>query len=339
MTSDNETDTNDSNKTSMQPSPISYSSSADQPHRLEHELKDTMEIGDRLSLKEQLELKTVVGLALVDDTCNSLINEWIIDSGASMHLCNNKEWFTEFTDLPIKSVNIANTKVHLDITGGGTVLLNVYTKQGLWNQVTLSNVLYAPDAMCNLLSVSQITSKGAKGYIDDTTFNIIHNDELLMDSTVHNGLFHLNMHHESTFNIINTTSTDVALANTLPTNIDNDRPTEDVNPVDEDGNDEANDQPTEDTESVDDPDTTPTPGFNFNDRVWALHRDLGHMSLDSMSRLVDMSEGMTVSKKEIKARMGQSCPVCKVTTSVVRIPRDPASRTSTAPGDLLHIDV
>ncbi|KAF9695884.1 hypothetical protein EKO04_006260 [Ascochyta lentis] len=294
-------------------SPLASERPADIYSRLEHGLKETMET-ETLNLGREMELKTVVGLALVDDEYNSLMHEWIMDSGASMHLCNNKKWFTEFADLPTKTVQVANTKANLDITGGGTVTLDVQTKEGKWNQVTLSNVLYAPDAMCNLLSISQLTNKGATGYVNETTFDIIHNDELLMDATSYEGLFKLNMY----------TSQPYAFAGTSPTAENNDEP-EQPNAT------ETNDEPEQPntTENNDEPEPqTEEPGFNFNDRVWALHRDLGHMSLEAMSRLADMLEGMPVSKKEIKARMGQSCPVCKVTTDVVRVPRDPASRTS-----------
>lgn len=172
----------------------------------------------------------------------------------------------------------------------------------------------------------------------------MHNDELLMDSTPHKGLYHLNLRDDDPFAFAGITGD-----NKSPNSEDNSNQPEhsenaktEANPTEQtvkpptNPSQEAN--PTD--QAVEPPDPpTETPGFNFNDRVWALHQDLRHISLKAIARLADMSKGMSVSKKEIKAQIGQTCPVCKVTTAVVRIPRDPASRTSTAPGDLLHINV
>ncbi|KAH5782140.1 hypothetical protein HBI88_088490 [Parastagonospora nodorum] len=270
-----------------------------------------VEMRNTLGLVWEMRLKSVVGLALVDNKSDDMVNEWILDSGASMHLCNDRTKFVEFANLPNKTVRIANTKASLDITGGGTVLLNVETKEGKWNQIKLTNVLYSPDAMCSLLSISQMTLKGVEGYVNHDTFNLKHEGELLLDSTVYNGLYHLNMRQDQDqdqdcllTSISNNDEGNITDENNEPSVPPHDQPPPTAPP-------EPQQEPDEGSEASEEP------GFNFHDRVWSLHRDLGHMSLESMCKLVDMSEGIPVSKKEIKARMRQVCPVCKVTKSVM----------------------
>ncbi|KAH4810744.1 hypothetical protein HBI70_132400 [Parastagonospora nodorum] len=273
----------------------------------------------QLALEQALEANKVNSASMAptpDDesnkTCNShaddlntdqdnnksddMVNEWILDSGASMHLCNDRTKFVEFANLPNKTVRIANTKASLDITGGGTVLLNVETKE---------------DAMCSLLSISQMTLKGVEGYVNHDTFNLKHEGELLLDSTVYNGLYHLNMRQDQDqdqdcllTSISNNDEGNITDENNEPSVPPHDQPPPTAPP-------EPQQEPDEGSEASEEP------GFNFHDRVWSLHRDLGHMSLESMCKLVDMSEGIPVSKKEIKARMRQVCPVCKVTKSVM----------------------
>lgn len=80
-----------SNQHSMSSLTTSPSPTANTLHRLKHRQQDIVETRGVLELGEDLEFNTVVGLALVHDKYNSLTNTWIIDTGATMHLCNNKK--------------------------------------------------------------------------------------------------------------------------------------------------------------------------------------------------------------------------------------------------------
>lgn len=51
-----------------------------------------------------------------------------------------------------------------------------------------------------------------------------------------------------------------------------------------------------------------------------------------------MSDGITLTDKEIKAKIGAICPICATTKATVKIPRDPASRRFKEPGALIHVD-
>ena len=58
-----------------------------------------------------------------------------------------------------------------------------------------------------------------------------------------------------------------------------------------------------------------------------------------MQKLLKIGVKLAVTHAQIKARIGQRCPICAATKNVVKIPRDPASRTTSKPRDLLYINV
>ncbi|KAG7534049.1 Ribonuclease H-like superfamily [Arabidopsis thaliana x Arabidopsis arenosa] len=73
---------------------------------------------------------------------------WIIDSGATHHVCHDKNLFLTLSETLNNSVTLP-TGFGVKITGIGTVKLSDF--------MILKNVLYIPDFRLNLLSVSQLT--------------------------------------------------------------------------------------------------------------------------------------------------------------------------------------
>ena len=73
------------------------------------------------------------------------ISDWVIDSGATFHCCNDRAAFTEYRKVN-HCVQIPNGK-HIRVHGIGTV-------------GSLRNVNHIPDFMVNLLSVQQLVSDG-----------------------------------------------------------------------------------------------------------------------------------------------------------------------------------
>ena len=78
---------------------------------------------------------------------------------------------------------------------------------------------------------------------------------------------------------------------------------------------------------------------DFADPVWKEHRRLGHLGLQRMLQLCTHSTGMNVSQEQIKAKLGQICPICATTKAIVRIPRDPAKIRYETKGELVHADI
>ncbi|XP_010526680.1 PREDICTED: uncharacterized protein LOC104804180 isoform X2 [Tarenaya hassleriana] len=75
---------------------------------------------------------------------------WILDTGASTHVCCNLGLFSEVHDIPVVSVSLPNGS-SLKVTQAGTVLLS--------SSITLSSVLFIPTFHYNLLSVSCLTQQ------------------------------------------------------------------------------------------------------------------------------------------------------------------------------------
>ena len=78
--------------------------------------------------------------------------------------------------------------------------------------------------------------------------------------------------------------------------------------------------------------------IDFKNKVWQWHFRLGHPSWEYMLKLVKNADGFDVTAKQIKAMRGAICPVCQTTKATYRIPREPARRRATRPGEAIHID-
>ena len=87
-------------------------------------------------------------------------DKWIVDSGSTKDMCNDKESFSEMTDLSedeSHQVKVGNGQT-IPTNKKGTVIMKVTTEDGREEEHKLSNVLYVPDLTYNLYSVSQAVS-------------------------------------------------------------------------------------------------------------------------------------------------------------------------------------
>ncbi|KAG7588381.1 Integrase catalytic core [Arabidopsis suecica] len=92
---------------------------------------------------------TIGFVGVLRATGNVLSSEsWIIDSGATHHVCHDKALFLSLSETLNNSVTLP-TGFGVKITGIGTFKLNEF--------LILNNVLYIPDFRLNLLSISQLT--------------------------------------------------------------------------------------------------------------------------------------------------------------------------------------
>lgn len=90
------------------------------------------------------QLDTIAFLSGIHD---GRCNEWIIDSGATQHMCNDKSQFINLETYTTSITTANNTKMLA--TGRGNVRIN--PKNGY--SFTLQNVLYVPQLASNLISV------------------------------------------------------------------------------------------------------------------------------------------------------------------------------------------
>ena len=99
----------------------------------------------------------VSALSSVEDKTHT----WLLDSGASSHLCGNIELFDSIVDIPPISILSANGE-SFTANKKGTILLTIYSDMPGANipnmPITLINVIYVPKLNANLLSVGRMTN-------------------------------------------------------------------------------------------------------------------------------------------------------------------------------------
>ena len=96
-------------------------------------------------------------------------SQWIIDSGATSHMCTDRRMFTQLQPLS-KSLEVKLGDGHMLMAKGqGTVRLIMKYGRDKYRRCILNEVLYVPKLSCNLLSVSKTTEKGNDvKFYDDT---------------------------------------------------------------------------------------------------------------------------------------------------------------------------
>jgi hypothetical protein len=84
---------------------------------------------------------------------------WIADSGATEHMSDKRQWFTNFHPVQDKcwSVSIADDHL-LYVRGVGDITVHA-TINGVDKFFKLQNVLYVPHLRRNLISISRLTEK------------------------------------------------------------------------------------------------------------------------------------------------------------------------------------
>jgi hypothetical protein len=86
--------------------------------------------------------------------------EWILDSGATCHMCNKQSMFNDLQVLsPPLSVTLGDGR-DLKATGRGNVVLTMNLPQGNTKTCTLHDVLLVPDLAYNLLSITAVSKRG-----------------------------------------------------------------------------------------------------------------------------------------------------------------------------------
>lgn len=116
---------------------------------------------------------------------------WIVDSGATGHMCAERHLFSSFTPFPAGAYNItAADKKKLPCKGVGNVHLR--SKVGKrWESVILKNVLFVPGIGKNLFSLVAATTKGAKVSISEYSCEIYQNGKCVATAEVINRLYRL----------------------------------------------------------------------------------------------------------------------------------------------------
>ena len=112
---------------------------------------------------------------------------WLIDSGASNHMCNNRDYFQNFKASSDKEITIADGNKMKIIGEGDIIIKDEHTERTF----KLVNVLFVPELKQNLLSVAMITSKGFSVLFTRDNVKICKSDKLHLIAHNDNGMFRI----------------------------------------------------------------------------------------------------------------------------------------------------
>ena len=131
--------------------------------------------GNQVEKGQQGPRKESLGLVvqnLAASACEINRKTWIVDSGATCHMCNNKALLEDFVEFDeTVDVMLGDGKV-LHATGSGTVSVHTVLANGKLQECILHNVLLVPNLSYNLISVSKVTEAGKSISFEETQCNI-----------------------------------------------------------------------------------------------------------------------------------------------------------------------
>ena len=117
--------------------------------------------------------------------------KWIIDSGATAHICNDKRAFSKLVQVPPFEILIGD-KSSVQGTGRGTVEMNIRVSEKVV-KIRLMDVVYAPSMAYNMLSVLAMSRAGKETIFNEHTCKVVKDGKVLVEGTVSDGLYCLNM--------------------------------------------------------------------------------------------------------------------------------------------------
>jgi len=93
---------------------------------------------------------------------------WIVDSGATTHMCNERRSFKKFKEDTIPNfIEVANGE-QVQVIGRGSITLTTIDSRGDKTRFTLDDVLFIPQLKKNLMSIRSVVAKGHKAKFDQT---------------------------------------------------------------------------------------------------------------------------------------------------------------------------
>ncbi|CAH0719500.1 unnamed protein product, partial [Brenthis ino] len=121
---------------------------------------------------------------------------WVLDSGASEHMCKNKNMFVNFKTLSApKDIMVGDGSI-IKALGQGEIHLSAYDGKQ-WIPTTLYNVLFVPEIKVNLFSSTAAMDKGYKMRCDQKTCTFVKNNLIKAVAYRKGKMFLMNFKYES----------------------------------------------------------------------------------------------------------------------------------------------
>ena len=124
-------------------------------------------------------------------------DSWIIDSGATCHMCNDSNAFSEYSTLKQpQEISLGDGHI-VKATGKGTVLLKIAIGKSQFQKCELKGVLFVPELSYNLFSVSKIIQTGKIMKFIASECTILNgNQRIVATASLIGSLYHLNVTDE-----------------------------------------------------------------------------------------------------------------------------------------------
>lgn len=265
----------------------------------------------------------VTGMMLFSNIDEIDVNGICVDSGASMHIFNNRDWFEEIRPTNIIVTTANGSRVRAD--GVGDVAITVLGDDYNPIRLVLHNALLLQSAPINLLSVGRLATQGHKVIFEGLAPHIWSHYGMIGESDIipldftrgcfflHADTRHLRMRNDgpaapltremlTPFDIIGFSINDTA---DVDVRVDLEMATTSSSPA-----------------------PVPVLAVKTSTDADVAHRRLGHLNARDMQRLGVLGEGESLS----------FCDVCAAAKSKRHsVPKAARTRT-TAPGELVHVD-
>jgi hypothetical protein len=111
---------------------------------------------------------------------------WIVDSGASRHMCQDRDVFVSYE--AISPIEITAAKGTIRAVGVGSIRLDLTNSKGRVTPILLKQVLYVPGLVANLLSTNCLRSSGAYFHGGTCTLHQLGNDAEFGHAPPQNGV-------------------------------------------------------------------------------------------------------------------------------------------------------
>ena len=105
---------------------------------------------------------------------------WIVDSGATCHMCSDRRLFVELHNVTEPLEVVLGDGHTLNAAGTGVVMLDMVLPIGKTKTCKLHNVLYVPKLSYNLLSVSKVAQEGKVTKFGKIACHILDRDRKLI---------------------------------------------------------------------------------------------------------------------------------------------------------------
>ncbi|KAL1197963.1 Retrovirus-related Pol polyprotein from transposon TNT 1-94 [Cardamine amara subsp. amara] len=130
------------------------------------------------------DIKSEQDVALVAGGNTHAFDVWVLDTGASYHMCPRREWFETYTIVDGGNIKMANSSVS-KVAGIGSI--KIRTHDGRF--VTLNDVRHVPSMEKNLISVSLLDSRGFQYSGGDGVLKVYQGSDVILKGFMRGTLY------------------------------------------------------------------------------------------------------------------------------------------------------